>query len=378
MRFNHLYIHVPFCQSKCHYCDFTSYPLADAEQNLNGYGALLEQELQLWQHKAELGPWRSIYWGGGTPSLLPLSALSDLMALLKAQGLADNAEITLEANPESLTAEALAAWQKAGINRLSIGVQSFDDELLAAMNRPHTAAEAYNTIKLAQTAGFTNISLDLIYGLPEQNLAAWQADLEAAVVLAPQHISLYGLSLSKQSVWGRAEQAGSLIIADQDLSADLLEEAIRFLPQAGFKQYEIANFAKSGFESRHNTAYWQRDNYLGLGAAASSCAGLERWNNQRDLGVYQACLKQGELPRFELEQLSIEEVLGEALFLGLRQTKGLNLANYQERYGISPLKYYRHALQRLQKQGLVEVADGHLRLTERGLLLGNEVFEEFV
>jgi oxygen-independent coproporphyrinogen-3 oxidase len=259
-----------------------------------------------------------------------------------------------------------------------VGVQSFADQLLTAMNRPHTAAEACNVIKLAQAAGFANISLDLIYGLPGQNLADWQADLEAAIALAPQHISLYGLSLSEQSVWGKAEQAGSLAIAEQDLSADLLEEAIRFLPQAGYQQYEISNFARPGFESRHNTAYWQRNNYLGLGAAASSCAGLERWNNQRDLDVYQACLAQNELPRFEQEQLSIEEVLGEALFLGLRQTKGLNLADYQERYGISPLKYYRRILQRQQKQGLVEVADGYLRLTERGLLLGNEVFEQFV
>ena len=375
MCFEHLYVHIPFCQSKCNYCDFVSYPVAGREEALAGYGRLLLCEAALWRKRADIGPLKSAYLGGGTPGLLPPK---DVEALLADFTFTKDAEITLEANPESVNEEKLCAWLKAGVNRLSLGAQSFNDSLLAAMGRIHSAARIKEALALARAAGFKNTGIDLIYGLPGQNPIAWRADIAEALESGAEHISLYGLSLSADSPWGREVAAGRLTIPDEDTSADMLEAAMELLPQAGYVHYEISNFARAGYESRHNTAYWQRDNYLGLGAAAASCAGEKRWFNRRDVECYEAELQAGRLPIIEEESLSIEEILGEALFLGLRLTAGLGLEDFAARYGIRAESYYKRPLKRLQKQGLVEVAEGRLRLTRRGILLGNEVFMQFL
>lgn len=371
--FEHLYVHSPFCVSKCNYCDFISYPLAGREDELAAYGGLLLLEAQLWGERAALGPWQSVYLGGGTPSLLPVKDISALLTYLNAAG----AEITLEANPDSVDAAKLTAWREAGINRLSLGAQSFDDTLLKAMGRPHTAAQINTAVRLARAAGFANISVDLIYGLPGQTLKAWQQDIEQALALGVEHISLYGLGLSADSLWGREAAAGRLSLPDDDTNADMLEAAISRLPQAGYAHYEIANFAREGYHSRHNCAYWQRDNYLGLGVAAASCAAEKRWFNERDLAAYAATLEESRLPMIEEERLSIEEVLGEALFLGMRLTAGIDLDAFAARYGTRAEHYYKKPLAKLHKAGLVEIADNRLRLTQRGIMLGNEVFMQF-
>lgn len=378
MRFEHLYIHIPFCVSKCSYCDFVSYPVAGMEAALDDYGRLLLCEAALWREKARLGPWQSIYIGGGTPSLLPIDSVKALLSgLLAAQGEVEP-EITLEANPESVTAAKLHAWREAGVNRLSLGAQSFDDAHLRAMGRPHTAAQIAEAVRWARTAGFANISVDLIYGLPNQTPSAWRQDVDQALALSVEHISLYGLSLSEDSPWGRSAAAGRLQLPDEDVSAEMLETAIELLPANGYRHYEISNFARAGFESRHNCAYWQRDNYLGLGAAAASCHAEKRWFDQRNLAAYTAALAGGELPLIEEESLSIEEVLGEAVFLGLRLIEGINLDDFSARYGTRLERYYKKPLAKLTRAGLLEIADGHLRLTDRGVLLGNEVFMEFM
>ena len=375
MRFEHLYIHIPFCVSKCNYCDFVSYPLSGREADFKDYGRLLLMETALWQAQARLGPWQSIYIGGGTPSLLPAE---DIRALLAALPAGEAAEITLEANPESVTEKKLEIWHKAGINRLSLGAQSFDDALLTAMGRPHTAAQIGEAVVLARAAGFKNISIDLIYGLPGQTLSAWRDGLARALDLGIEHISLYGLSLSADSPWGRAAAAGELQAPDQDEQAPLLEAALDGLPAAGYAHYEISNFARAGYESRHNSAYWRRENYLGIGVAAASCDAEKRWFNERDIAAYTAALTAGRLPMIEQETLSIEEVLGEAMFLGLRLMTGVDTAEFAARYGTKPEQYYKKPIKRLQKQGLVEIENGHLRLTRRGVLLGNEVFMQFL
>ncbi|MCL1975646.1 MAG: radical SAM family heme chaperone HemW, partial [Firmicutes bacterium] len=339
------------------------------------YGRLLHSEAALWRERAQIGPLKSVYLGGGTPSLLPGE---DVVKLLAGFAYTENVEITLEANPESVNREKLDLWRAAGVNRLSLGAQSFDNGLLQAMGRPHTAAQIAETVLMARAAGFSNISVDLIYGLPGQGLGVWRADLALALALGVEHISLYGLSLSADSPWGRAAAEDKLQIADADISADMLEAALDILTKAGYTHYEISNFAKAGYESRHNTAYWLRENYLGLGAAAASCAGEKRWFNQRELATYQKELQAGRLPQIEEERLSIEEVLSEALFLGLRLVRGVNLEEYAFRYGTRPEHYYKKPLRRLERQGLVEIVQGHLRLTQRGILLGNEVFMQFV
>ena len=376
MRFEHLYIHIPFCVSKCNYCDFISYPGQEAA--LHDYGRLLLSEAALWREKTQLGPWQSIYIGGGTPSLLPSQDVRALlMDLLAGQG-GEEAEITLEANPESVTADKLAAWRAAGVNRLSLGAQSFDDALLKSMGRPHTVAQITEAVGKARAAGFKNIGLDLIYGLPGQTINGWRDDLLQALDVGVQHISLYGLSLSAHSPWGRAAAAGHFTLPDEDVLADMLESALDTLPAAAYMHYEISNFARCGYESRHNTAYWHRENYLGLGAAAASCHGEKRWFNERDLAAYKEALEEDRLPLIEEETLGIDEVLGEAMFLGLRLIAGLDLAEFARRYGTRAERYYKKPLSRLQRQGLVEIAGDHLRLTRRGVLLGNEVFMQFV
>lgn len=373
MRIDALYIHIPFCLRKCNYCDFVSFPRSGREELFAAYPGLLEQELELWRREADLTRISTVYFGGGTPSLLEPAAVGRLLGRLPAVR-----ECTLEANPETVDLPRLAAFRQAGIDRLSLGVQSFDAELLRAMGRGHDGEQAARAVSLARQAGFDNISLDLIYGLPGQTVAQWRDSLERAAELSPEHISLYGLTIHENTPWGEALAAGRLEAPDDDLAADMLELALDFLPEQGFVQYEIANFARPGRESRHNCAYWQRDNYLGLGPAAASCLNDRRFANTPDPDRYAAAVRAGRHPIAEDETYAMEQVLGEAMFLGLRLTKGVDVSEYEQRYGVSPLRRFRHELKRLQKQGLIEYDDANIRLTKKGLLLGNLVFEQFV
>jgi len=372
-RFTSVYIHYPFCLRKCHYCDFVSLPREDNLDLAAAYPELLRQELALWQGEADLSGLCTVYFGGGTPSLLEPEQAASLLALLPTAR-----EITLEANPETVVPDRLAAFRAAGVNRLSLGVQSFQPRLLKLMGRCHSPEQAVEALASARAAGFDNIGLDLIYGLPEQTLAQWQNDVEEAVRLAPEHISLYALALSEHSPWGRQAAAGQLAAAADDLAADMEELAVMMLRQAGYCHYEIANFARPGYESLHNTAYWQRANYLGLGAAAASCAAAHRWANQRDPYAYGSAIRSGSLPRIEEEWLTIEQVIGEALFLGLRLLAGIRRADFAAQYGVDPVQRFKKQLRPLIEAGLLEVNEQTMRLTEKGVLLSNRVFAEFV
>ena len=371
MRIDALYIHIPFCLRKCNYCDFVSRPLSQCAALAEAYPDLLTRELELWREQADLSRLRTVYLGGGTPSLLPSEHIGRLLS-----GLCPVEEATLEANPETVDAAKLAAFRQAGIDRLSLGAQSFDDGLLKAMGRGHDAARIVQAVGWARLAGFDNLSLDLIYGLPAQTLEQWRESLERAVALDPEHISLYGLTIHENTPWGALQAAGQLPPIDDDLAADMLELAMELLPQAGYEHYEIANFARPGRESRHNCAYWQRDNYLGLGVAAASCLNDRRFVNTTDPEGYAAAVAAGRLPIAEDESYDIDQVLGEAMFLGL--LRGVDVAEFTRRYGVSPLRRFRHELKRLAKLGLIECDDSHIRLSRRGVALGNLVFEQFV
>ncbi|MDO4582319.1 MAG: radical SAM family heme chaperone HemW [Bacillota bacterium] len=373
MKFSSLYVHVPFCLRKCDYCDFISFPVGQYPQLFADYGRLLLAELELWREQAELSALQTLYIGGGTPSLLPPAQLAALIAALPPLD-----EISIEANPESVDAAKLRALRAAGCNRISFGVQSFDDGLLAAMGRGHSAAAAVAAVGLARQAGFANIGLDLIYGLPEQSLSQWRETLLNAMELRPQHISLYGLTLPADSPWGRRAAAGDLAVPDDDAQAEMLELAMRLLPDGGYRHYEIANFALDGYQSRHNQAYWRRENYLGLGCAAASCHLAERWSNFRDLPAYAAAVQGGELPLYEREQLHIDEVIAEAVFLGLRLREGINFDGFERRYGCRVERRYKKQLRRLHDLGLLELDEGGMRLSDHGVMLGNEAFREFV
>lgn len=373
MKIDALYIHVPFCLRKCNYCDFVSLPRARWGELMPVYPELLEKELALWTGQADLTRLTTAYFGGGTPSLLEPAAVGRLLNLLP-----PFEEVTLEANPETVDEARLAAFRGAGINRLSLGVQSFDPGLLQAMGRGHDGEQARQACAAARQAGFDNISLDLIYGLPEQTLAQWRESLQQAAALSPEHISLYGLTIHEDTPWGRMQREGRLSPPDDDLAADMLEQAQDFLIEQGFIQYEIANFARPGFESRHNCAYWQRDNYLGLGISAASCLNDHRFANTAEPETYAASIRGGRLPWAEDEYYDMEQVMGEAMFLGLRLLKGVEVADFTRRYGVSPLQRFRAELKRLQSKGLIVYDENNIRLTRQGVALGNLVFEQFV
>lgn len=372
-KFTSVYIHYPFCRRKCNYCDFASIPLDEAPQLAAQYPELLRQELALWGDEADLSALRTVYLGGGTPSLMEPSQAAAIMALLPGA-----AEITLEANPETIDQSRLAAFRVAGIDRLSLGAQSFQPPLLQAMGRGHSAEQTAQAVTAARVAGFSNIGLDLIYGLPGQSLQQWRDDIEQALALTPQHLSLYCLALTPLSPWGRLAETGQLWPAGDDQAADMAELAAQLLIAAGYHHYEIANFALPGFESQHNSAYWQRANYLGLGAAAASCAAEHRWTNQRQPDAYAAAILDGRLPIIEEEWLDMDQVLGEAMFLGLRLLDGIDIAAFTAQYGVDPRRRFRKELARMNKAGLLIEAQGRLLLTPRGTLLGDRVFAEFV
>jgi len=366
-----IYVHIPFCRSKCNYCDFTSYvqpPSCHA-----AYVAALRQEIAQWQQREDLSAVKSIYFGGGTPTALKAEQLAELLRALLASG-AEPLEVTVEANPETVDAAYLTVLREAGFNRLSLGAQSFNAQLLRDMGRIHGPEKIGAAVAAARAAGFTNCGVDLIYGLPGQTLAMWREDLAAAAALQTEHLSLYSLQVAEDTPWGRAGVAE----AEEELSAQMLELAMDYLPTVGLRQYEIANFARPGCESRHNSAYWQRLDYLGLGAAAASCLGAHRWRNTDDLADYAAAVAAGRQPLAEEEQLSEEQVRGEAMFLGLRLLDGVDAAAFAARYGHAPQQIWGAEIDELLAAGLLVQEAGKYRLTRSGLLLGNYVFEHFV
>jgi len=378
MTFKGLYVHIPFCVRKCNYCDFCSYAAKDNEAAFCNYATWLKKELESW-NKEDLDSISSVYFGGGTPTLLPLTDLEDIFSYIqKTCGLLPQAEVSMECNPGAINIEDLPKLREMGINRLSIGIESFSAEHLQQMGRIASAEDGPHVVEAARCAGFDNINIDLIYGLPGQTLDEWQEDLRRAIALDVDHISLYGLSLSENTPWGRAVAEGRLILPDEDLFADMMELSLDMIPGAGYHHYEIANFAKSGYECRHNLTYWHREDYLGIGVAAASCYGNIRQTNCRDLDEYQKSLRQKGIPAHEKECLSQEEVINEAMFLGLRLIDGIQISSFNNRFGVDIEKFYQKQLNKLFSFGLLEKNKGYLRLTRKGIPLANEVFREFV
>ena len=377
MNFQALYLHIPFCIKKCNYCDFVSYAVKDYKKEGEEYLHLLFKEAVYWHQTADLSGLESVYFGGGTPTVM--TGLPDfIIDLRKLLNIKLDTEITVECNPGTIDINGLCALKEAGVNRLSIGVESLDDSELKNMGRIHSAAIAKETLASAKKAGFDNINIDLIYGLPGQTLAGWQGTLAKSLLLETQHISFYGLTLSEKTPWGRALEAGELTLPDDDVTADMMVWGEAVLIANGFSHYEIANFARPGFESRHNLAYWQRKNYLGLGIAASSFCDNRRFTNLKDFKAYRDAIQYGRNAISNEEILSERDVLSEAMFLGLRLLDGIDLSQLYERYGVRAEKYFVIEIDKLTGYGLLKTDDNKLKLTEKGLLLANEVFMEFL
>ena len=370
-----LYIHVPFCRKKCRYCSFVSYEQREADIPL--YLEALTNEIKQ-RSGGERVP--SIYLGGGTPSLLRaesigrlLSAIGELFTLDKA------AEITTEANPGTVDEAYLTAIRKPGVNRLSLGVQSFSDRELEMLGRIHTADEAREAVRFARRAGFDNLNLDLIYGLPGQTLKDWRYSVEEALAMKPEHLSLYALTLEEDAPMHSLIKTGSLPEIDPDLSADQYELAEDLLGAHGYNHYEISNWAKDGKECKHNLVYWRNLPYLGFGPAAHSSINGHRLANGNSLDKYIADFY--ALSRWAPEMNEVIRPgteLAETIILGLRLGEGIKTDDIKSRFGINIWERFRWQIREMRDAGLLKRIDGHISLTRRGRLLSNEVFWRFL
>ncbi len=373
-----LYLHIPFCHTRCYYCDFNTYagilPLREP------YVRALLAEIDLAGEQAQHADGsvrraRTIFFGGGTPSLLTVAQVRRLLDACRAAfGLDEDAEITLEANPGTLTREKLVGLRQAGINRLSLGSQSFDAQLLKTLGRIHTPAEITGAVSAARAAGFTSINLDFMFGLPGQSMHQWQETLEQALALRPEHLSLYSLIIEEGTPFFDWTQDGRIIPGDEDLCADMYEYADERLQAAGYVNYEISNWALPGHQSRHNLTYWRNLPYIGMGAGAHSFFAGKRFSNERDPQRYINTLKKRQLPVVESETIEKAQEMSETAFLALRTAEGLHLPTFEERFATPFSRFAGDRLQLVDEAGLLEQAEGWLRLSKRGRLLGNEVF----
>ncbi len=377
-----LYVHVPFCRLVCAYCDFVT--VGGRSDDIPRYVEALHRELAL--RPAE-GALSTVYLGGGTPSLLPPAAVDRLLRAAKDRWRQHAAapEVTLEANPSERERPDWAELRAAGVNRISLGVQSLDDRDLAGLARGHSAAEARSAYHEARRAGFENVSLDLIYGIPGQTAERWRRVLRSAVALEPDHLSLYALSLVlAPDEWAAPPRPGALawrrrLAARQDdgLAADQYRLAEELLDAAGYVHYELSSWARPGRESAHNGAYWARRPYTGIGAGAHSYDGATRSWNLRDLDAYLAATEAGRLPIEGSEQLDPATAAFEAIALGLRRIDGVSRAAYAAEFGVDPVQRHGEAVEDRAAAGLLEVDGDRMRLTPAGRLLANEVLVAF-
>ncbi len=383
-----LYLHIPFCHTKCHYCDFNSYAglLNWREPYVRGLLREIEWAGNLAQRSGCAGrptdhPWpcRTIFFGGGTPSLLSAEQIArTLETARRVFAVQPDAEITLEANPGTLELAHLAGLRAAGVNRLSMGAQSFDAGLLRWMGRIHSPEEIESAFWMARQAGFDNINLDFIFGLPDQRLEQWETTLERALALEPEHLSLYSLIVEEGTPLFDWVEAGRVQVADDDLTAEMYLLAQRRLAVAGYVQYEISNWAKPGKACEHNLTYWRNLPYLGVGAGAHSCFGGRRFSTALKVRDYLERVQRDGHAMLEGEDISQELEMAETAMLALRLNEGLSLALFERRYGHSFDAVFAGRLALVEAAGLLERVDGRVRLSERGRLLGNEVFERLL
>ena len=376
-----LYLHIPFCLRKCPYCSFFSLAGKNHLQPL--YVKAVSMQIRQTAANCDEKSCRleTIFFGGGTPTLLPAETLTRLLSeCLDAFPVAPDKEleISIEANPATVDKNDLAMLRRAGFNRLSIGVQSFTDRELALLGRPHTASDARQTLLDARRAGFTNINLDLMYGLPGQRIGDWGYNLERALALAPEHLSLYELTVEENTPLADQVRSGSLHLPAEEEVLGMLETTKTMVRQAGFTRYEISNYARSGFQCRHNINYWQNRPYFGLGPGAVTCLDHRRYTATKDIEQFAEHIAADKPIWEDEEHLTKEERFRETVVMGLRMTRGVSISGLRRRFGIDPVAYYGTTLDRLIKQGLLRHDNDHLRLSKQGLLLANTVMAELV
>ncbi len=373
-----LYIHIPFCRTRCSYCDFATgaYDGALAERYVRAVTDEI-RAFRLAEGRLDVG---TIYFGGGTPSLLaPAQVTHILEAAQERFHVPRDAEVTMEMNPGTVTLECLREFRAAGVNRASFGAQTFDDLELKRLGRTHTAADTRRTFALLREAGFTNISFDLIAGLPSQTLGGWSRNLAEALSLRPEHLSFYILEVHEGTPLAEQIKRGVERKPDDDLAAEMYRMMLARSAAAGYEHYEISNLCLPGYESRHNTKYWTGEAVYGFGCSAHSYDGQHtRWSNERDAARYTALVETGQTPVVETIELDERAARAESIFLGLRLMRGINLKEYQARFGADLRTEYANDLTRLSEAGLIELDKDLMKLTTSGALLSNEVFLTFV
>lgn len=386
-----VYVQIPFCASKCTFCNFSS--KVSRVEAIAAYCGALEQEIErlpAFYDAADVGrrlpntPADTIYFGGGTPPIIGIERLERILRALRGQfQLADAVEVTLETTPGSADPAFLKQARTLGVNRLSIGAQSFDDRELSAVGRLHSVADTRTLVEQARRAGFENINLDLIAGLPHQTEDSWSRSLEAIGQLRPEHVSVYIFEVDEKSRLGGEVLLHGIryhaeSVPDDEFMAAAYETARRFLKAQGYIQYEISNFALPGFESRHNQKYWNLEPYIGLGAGAHSFDGEFRWASESNPELYSAQLARGKSPIAELRRLTPEEQVEEFFFVGLRQAEGIHLSDASVRWGEAAVSRFRPVIAELKERGLLQVEDERVRLANDAFIFSNEVFQEFL
>jgi oxygen-independent coproporphyrinogen-3 oxidase len=365
-----LYIHIPFCASKCPYCDFYS------STSLSALPLLLEALFkEMTMYRDRFNPFDTIYIGGGTPSLLSSRQLESILAEIpKNFDLMPGAEITVEANPADLNRSYLESIRAIGINRINIGVQSFDQQVLGFLGRRHSVEQAISAVEASRRAGFHNIGLDLIYGIPKQTIDSWLGTLKQAVAFSPEHLSCYQLTLESKTPLGKRYRAGEFSVPGEELQYEFFMKTSQFLEEAGYIHYEVSNFARgTELASRHNQKYWDHSPYLGLGPAAHSFRDNRRWWNHHSVDQYLTAINAGTLPTEEAETLTIEQLRLEALYLSLRTKKGLDLEDFKSRYHCDLFIEKNRMLNKLQEEGLISIRDGNLSPTSTGFAVADSL-----
>lgn len=375
---NALYLHIPFCRRKCPYCDFFS--VAEDPAAIAAYGELLLRHLQLAHSQRIKGPFETVFFGGGTPSLLPAATVAQVLAGAgELFGFAPQAEITLEANPGTVTAASLEGYRAAGVNRLSLGVQSLQPANLQCLGRIHDRHQARQAVALARAAGFSNLSLDLMFGLPGQTLTALASEVEEFLALEPDHLSVYGLTIEELTPFHHQHRRGELALPEEETAAAMFLALHRQLTDCGYGHYEISNYARPGFACRHNQRYWQRRPYLGIGAGAHTfrAEGFgSRWSVAPDLQRYAQQLAAGLDPAQQLEVFDQRGAMAETLYLGLRTADGVAEAEFRARFGLGVGEAFAAAL--AQSGEHLRLRDGRWRLSPEGWLLFDHLITPFL
>ena len=370
-----IYIHIPFCKKKCDYCDFISF--SNKDKKIEEYINAIIKEIEQQKIKSKI---TTIYIGGGTPSYIDSKYIKEIIAEIKKKNVDSNAEITIEVNPGTITKNKLEDYKEVGINRLSIGLQVTQNELLKQIGRIHDFEQFLETYKMARKLGFNNINIDLILGLPNQRIKDLRESLEKIIELNPEHVSVYSLIVEEGTPISNKIKLGELTLPEEDLERNMYWYVKNTLELNGYRHYEISNFAKPGYESRHNMNCWNQKEYIGIGIAAHSYRDITRYSNTEDLSEYIKNVKNGHFERNRIihEIQKEDDTKREHMILGLRQINGISISKFKERFGENPIYTFRNELKKLTEEKLIIIDDNNIKLSNKGLDFANIVWEEFI